>query len=204
VGNHLDWYPGDDAVDIVSLDVYTDPSSSMSGEWYDVLAHYDGRKLIALSESGTLPNADLMEAYGIAWSYFSLWKDGYLNGYSAAQVQALLGDDVVVTLDELPILPWNQLAPALPGDFNTDGVVDAADYTVWRDNMGQTGDGLAADGNGNGEIDAGDYAVWALYFGESLTGGGASIASTAVPEPAAATLFVVLAAGIVLAHRERR
>ena len=69
-------------IDMVGLDIYTDPSSSMSGQWYDVLAHYNGRKLIALSESGTLPNAELMERSGIAWSYFSLWKDGLLDDFT--------------------------------------------------------------------------------------------------------------------------
>ena len=55
---------------MVGLDIYTDPASSMSGQWYDVLAHYNGRKMIALSESGTLPNATSMETYGIAWNTF--------------------------------------------------------------------------------------------------------------------------------------
>src|SRR5690606_25911046 len=45
---HLDWYPGDDVVDIVGLDVYTEPSSTMNGEWYDVLEFYNGRKMLAL------------------------------------------------------------------------------------------------------------------------------------------------------------
>ena len=27
-------------------------------------------------------------------------------------------------------------APALPGDYNNDGTVDAADYVVWRDTLG--------------------------------------------------------------------
>ena len=81
-GNHLDWYPGDDVVDMVGLDIYTDPASSMSGQWYDVLAHYNGRKMIALSESGTLPNATSMETYGIGWEYFSLWQDGFLDDFT--------------------------------------------------------------------------------------------------------------------------
>ena len=37
--------------------------------------------------------------------------------------------------------------PSLAGDYNGDGVVDAADYTVWRDTFGQTGADLAADGD---------------------------------------------------------
>ena len=47
-----------------------------------------------------------------------------------------------------------------PGDYNGDHLVDAADYSVWRDSFGQTGSGLAADGNGNGMVDAADYTVW--------------------------------------------
>ena len=39
------------------------------------------------------------------------------------------------------------LTVILDGDYNANGVVDAADYTVWRDSLGQTGMGLAADGD---------------------------------------------------------
>jgi hypothetical protein len=45
------------------------------------------------------------------------------------------------------------LTLVLPGDYNHNGVVDTANYTVWRDSLGQTGAGLAADGNGNGVIE---------------------------------------------------
>jgi hypothetical protein len=54
----------------------------------------------------------------------------------------------------------------LPGDYNQNGVVDAADYVAWRNTLGQSGSGLGADGNGNGRIDAGDYAVWRAHFGQ--------------------------------------
>jgi hypothetical protein len=48
----------------------------------------------------------------------------------------------------------------VPGDYNHDGTVDAADYTIWRDTLGSTTD-LRADGNGNGVIDQADFGVWA-------------------------------------------
>jgi Metallo-peptidase family M12B Reprolysin-like len=66
------------------------------------------------------------------------------------------------------------------GDYNRDGVVDAADYGVWRNTNGSTG-ALAADGNGNGRIDEGDYTVWRSNFGR--TGGAGQEFSSAVPEP---------------------
>lgn len=188
---HLEWYPGDNVVDMVGLDIYTDPSSSMSGEWYDVLAHYNGRKMIALSESGTLPNADLMDLYDIAWSYFSLWKDGFLDDFTAQQVQALLNDDDIITLNELPVMPWSISAP-MPGDYNDDGVVDAADYIVWRQSLGQTGMGLVADSNLDGRIDGADYEFWRSRFGQTA-GSGSSVANSAVPEPASPMLLLLAA-----------
>ena len=76
----------------------------------------------------------------------------------------------------------------LLGDYNHNGIVDAADYTVWRDSLGQDWrQALAADGNDNGMIDAGDFAVWTANFGHILGGGGGSGAGAVatVPEPAA-------------------
>lgn len=70
---------------------------------------------------------------------------------------------------------------ALPGDYNGDGSVNLADYTVWRDNLGQTGLALPGDGDGNQIVDAGDYDLWKSNFGASL--GSPSVASQSVPEP---------------------
>ncbi len=57
------------------------------------------------------------------------------------------------------------VAQVLYGDFNQDGIVNAADYTVWRDTLGQTGEGLAADVNGDLVVDATDYGMWKTHFG---------------------------------------
>jgi hypothetical protein len=50
---------------------------------------------------------------------------------------------------------------AAEGDFNNDGFVNQADYTVWADSFGQTGSDLPADGNGDGVVDMADYTLWA-------------------------------------------
>ncbi|TWT90515.1 Soluble aldose sugar dehydrogenase YliI precursor [Pseudobythopirellula maris] len=83
------------------------------------------------------------------------------------------------------------------GDYNKDGLVDAADFTVWRDTLDMTGSNLAADGNGNGVIDMGDYDVWVANFGMSAPG---LATSTAVPEPTGAVLLL----GAALAWRQQR
>ncbi len=85
-----------------------------------------------------------------------------------------------------------QLATFPTGDFNRDGRVDAADYTVWRDQMGMTGAGLAADVNHDNVVNQRDYAVWKNHFGETALGGsGSAEFATNVPEPASAALSLV-------------
>jgi hypothetical protein len=87
------------------------------------------------------------------------------------------------------------------GDYNYNGVVDAADYVVWRDTFGQSGYGLAADGNGNNHIDLGDFYTWRAHFGQSTGGGAGTIASSTVPEPEALVLLLV---GILMMSSPRR
>ena len=81
----------------------------------------------------------------------------------------------------------------LLGDYNKDHVVNAADYTVWRDSLGQTGYQLAADGNGDGVVDSLDYAVWQSNFGKVWSATAAGSAA-AVPEPATGTCALIAAA----------
>lgn len=75
----------------------------------------------------------------------------------------------------------------VPGDYNGDGSVDAADYTVWRDSLGQVGTFFPADGNRNGRVDEADYLVWRDHFGRQAA--TSASASTTIPEPTAILLL---------------
>ena len=81
------------------------------------------------------------------------------------------------------------LSIALAGDYDGDGIVDAADYVVWRNNLGQFGSSLPADGNGDGIVDLADYGIWKTNFGRGAGSGNIVIAS--VPEPNSNTLLCV-------------
>lgn len=82
----------------------------------------------------------------------------------------------------------------LAGDYNGDGTVDAADYTIWGDTLGSTED-LRADGNGNNAIDPGDLTVWADNYGAT-----APVSATAIPEP---TTLLLVAFGLLGVARRR-
>ena len=87
------------------------------------------------------------------------------------------------------------------GDYNGDGLVNPADYAVWRNSLGQTGSGLLADGNGNNIIDQGDYDIWKQNFGQVLPASGNLLhGNDSIPEPttaAAMALLLAVAAGFV-------
>lgn len=88
---------------------------------------------------------------------------------------------------------FSQATPGapLPGDYNADGTVDSADYTVYRDQAGQTGAGLAADSDGSGVVDGVDRVTWLSNYGQTLpaepAGSVANASTTAEPLTASTT-----------------
>jgi hypothetical protein len=95
------------------------------------------------------------------------------------------------------------------GDFNLDGIVDATDYTVWRNSVGQTGLGLLADANGDGVVNGTDYTLWKADFGDTEFLAPAALQfarGSVVPEPGtmAVALGMTFAGLLVTAVRRAR
>jgi hypothetical protein len=86
----------------------------------------------------------------------------------------------------------------LVGDYNANGVVDAADYVVWRDSLGSVTN-LVADGNNNDVIDSEDYIMWRSNFG-AASQSTTSAAAVAIPEPCGLVLLAIAMAVFALSR----
>jgi hypothetical protein len=136
---------------------------------------------------------------------------GTMRGYQQSHPNSFLWGEVWGTGAGLGSMNFNRVAleimepdTGLPGDFNNDGSVDAADYTAWRDLLGRST--TVADANGNGKADHGDYSIWRAGYGDGH--GAAAVVAVEgvvpVPEPTGIALIGSLAPGILLGCRRRR
>jgi hypothetical protein len=87
----------------------------------------------------------------------------------------------------------------LPGGFNDDGTVGAADYVVWRN---QLGSGVSLRNDNTPGVGQDDYDRWATNFGQSLGNGASNADAVKVPEPVPLVL-ILTAALTALAHCRR-
>ncbi len=121
-GQHPDWYPGDDKVDIIGADIYAGkhvyhPQNS----WFQICADYPSktRKIVAFTENGTIPDIDQMVRDGSMWSWYCTWcghyayttddsgKVVYNEEYTEKDVIVkMYNHPDVITLDKLDI-KWN-------------------------------------------------------------------------------------------------
>ncbi|TWT78455.1 Lysozyme M1 precursor [Posidoniimonas polymericola] len=88
---------------------------------------------------------------------------------------------------------------ALAGDYNADGVVDAADYAAWRQ-AATTGAVLPNETTTPGQVTSEDYDAWRANFGATLTSAGAA---SAIPSPAGSALVAALGCAASGTRRRR-
>jgi hypothetical protein len=97
--------------------------------------------------------------------------------------------------------PVNFLSVVL-GDYDRNGIVEHADYVLWKSTFGNTvsAPGYGADGNFDGLINAADYTVWR----DHLLPGSTAALSHSVPEPVAMLLIASAIIGLSGQHSRRR
>ncbi|HRZ97585.1 MAG TPA: glycosyl hydrolase [Paludibacter sp.] len=107
--NAANWYPGDGYVDVLGMDIY--PGENQHGSQYisfnKVREFTGGKKIITLSECGSVPDPALMMENGDAWSWFMPWNSDYTRSDShngIAWWKKFFSYDYVVTRDKMPSL----------------------------------------------------------------------------------------------------
>jgi hypothetical protein len=142
----------------------------------------------------------LVLAGGASHTFTAMMSTATIGSFSATYTLNFSDENLVGALNKsLTLSLFGQVI--LAGDYNRDGVVDNADYAVWRKSYGLYATAYdGADGDGSGTIDDGDYDVWAAHFGDVAAGAG-GIASNAVPEPASILLAAITLFGVLWMRR---
>jgi hypothetical protein len=135
---------------------------------------------LAVTQSGTVDSTD-----PIVWIEFQMFNSD--SDFYPGMIGSPAATDFYIRSIEIN----SEAPPGLPGDFNQDGKVDAADYVTWRKNTANNplpnDDGLTTQ--------ADRYNLWRGNFGDMAgSGGGAG----AVPEPDTFVYIVFAAAGLFL------
>ena len=157
----------------------------------------------------------------VAADAFTGWLDAYGGQQTGGSMIAgrnavvhLISDDVYLDLRFTSWTPgggggysYMRAEPSAPigptGDYNGDSAVEAADYVIWRQTLGDSAapNGSGADGNSNGSIEQGDYTYWRERYGNAAAGLGSG--STSVPEPMTVSVALQLIAGLLCTFRRR-
>ena len=131
---------------------------------------------------------ELIVAEGILGEFETVFVDP-IGSYLTLRV-AYDGDRVLAVV-----------APAIDGDYNADGVVDAADYVVWRGALDRAVTPYTiADGTGDGFVDQADFEVWAANYGLNAH---ALARPNQVPEPSPAAAVLAGASGASVVARRK-
>lgn len=114
-GQHKEWYPGDDYVDIMGEDIYPGERvyTSQVTKFNNALEYTNSKKIIALTENGCLFDPDLAFRDDARWAWFSTWSGEFvINSFGALSekyteedmIKKVYSHEKVLTLNELPDL----------------------------------------------------------------------------------------------------
>lgn len=138
-GQSANRYPGDEYCDIIGEDIYVEQHSytAHAAKFSEILEYYGGKKIIALTENGTIFDIDNVMASGAKWACFTTWNGGFItaNGqFSDEHTEADIiiknyQSEYVLTLNELP--DWDNLIDEpIVGNVNADETFNVADVVM--------------------------------------------------------------------------
>lgn len=132
-----------------------------------------------------------------AWVGFS---DGDIDNtrISIDSIQITGASDAQVYLDDVFWDPQAVFVPPVPGDFNSDGVVESADLPFWEAGYGLQAGASPSDGdaNGDGVVNGDDFLTW-----QQNLGSGDALSAASVPEPTAVVLLNLAGSLVLVGYR---
>jgi mannan endo-1,4-beta-mannosidase len=95
----LDWYPGDDVVDVVGVDTYMQSHDPQNSAFSTLKNLYKDNKILTFSECGYIPDPDQAFSAGTTWSYFMTWYGSYTTSDNSADYwKTIFASNNVLTL----------------------------------------------------------------------------------------------------------
>jgi hypothetical protein len=175
--------------DVDSDNDFVGTSTNGAGNLGDFFSSADGSKLydegamVSASFGGTQYNWTITYQGNITWTN--------PDTGALSTVDPTGGIDVV-------LVGQSSVSVGLPGDYNNNGAVDAADYVLWRN-----GGPLQNQGASPGAVDQADYDFWRTQFGKRSGGAGAALGAAAIPEPGAMVAVVIGLLGVAVIRIRR-
>jgi mannan endo-1,4-beta-mannosidase len=105
--DNISWYPGDQYVDILGVDIYSvnwDFSSQVL-TFDKVRESFGGKKMITLSENGVMTDPDNLIADEAGWLWFMTWNGDFVRNPAVNPLshwQKIMDHEYVLTRDEMP------------------------------------------------------------------------------------------------------
>ncbi|CAK9037557.1 Arylsulfatase A (ASA) (Cerebroside-sulfatase) [Cleaved into: Arylsulfatase A component B [Durusdinium trenchii] len=152
----------------------TATSTVNDGEWHHVAMTYDGETLrgyVDGIEEAMLEGSPTDSTQDYPFMVGALRPAGESDArLFSGMIDDLRVYNIVLTADQIQEL----MSPSsgMPGDFNDDGIVNLADYVVWRNNLGGNDAVLHGNGTGGGTVVAADYELWKSHFGNGSSNDG--------------------------------
>jgi len=108
-GQHADWYPGDDYVDIIGEDIYPGERvrTSQADRFVQARNYTDSTKIIAMTENGCLYDPDLAKRDGALWLWWCVWNGEFTTTDRFNEFEWMVevyNHPLVLTWEDLPDL----------------------------------------------------------------------------------------------------
>lgn len=140
--NSLEWYPGDDYVDIVAYDKYEGSphrwgTSAASTVFLSLVSYTNDTKMVAMTENDIIPDIQNIVNEEAWWLYFCPWYGDFITSPTnndPALLDTIYNSQYVITLDELPedLYEYGSSPTVTYGDLNTDSKINSTDITLLK------------------------------------------------------------------------